>query len=73
VADSLIYIRERDKQPDCWHPARAVPIAEGVYRITSVPPEVPLEFGVGDRVVCSQRAFPDGSEALLALAAATAG
>ncbi len=41
----------------------------GVYRVTEVPvePGKTHEFKVGDLVRCATRAFPDGSEALLAL------
>jgi len=67
MTPALLYVRERDIQPDCWCPAEAVQVATDVYRITQVLGGRDLEFGVGDLVRCSRRAFPDGSEALLAL------
>jgi hypothetical protein len=70
---ALLYIREREVVPDCWCPAEAVEIAEDIYRITRVRGGRALEFGVGDLVRCARRAFPDGSEALLALERAVPG
>ena len=67
MAPALLYVRERDVLPDCWCPAEAVQVATDVYRITQVLGGRDLEFGVGDLVRCARRAFPDGSEALLAL------
>ena len=65
--ETLIYIRERDVTPECWWPADATAVAPGTYKVSRVPPDRPLEFGVGDLVRCEMRAFPDGSEALLAI------
>jgi len=67
VSQTLIYIRERDAPQDCWVPAEAQHLSGDTYRVSGVPVDKQLEFGVGDLVRCAQRAFPDGSEALLAL------
>ena len=67
MSDTLIYIREQGAPQDCWVPAEAQHVSGDTYRITIVPTDKQLEFGVGDLVRCAQRAFPDGSEALLAL------
>jgi len=67
MAQILIYIRERGAPQDCWVPAEAQHVSGDTYRITGVPADRQLEFKVGELVRCAQRAFPDGSEALLAL------
>jgi hypothetical protein len=67
LTGALLYVRESDVVPDCWCPTEAVHVTEDVYRITKVLGGQRLEFGVGDTVRCQRRAFPDGSEALLAL------
>ncbi len=71
MSDTLIYIRELGPATDCWHPAEGVQISADVYRVTAVPADKSLEFRIGDHVRCAQRAFPDGSEALLAVGRAT--
>lgn len=65
--ETLIYIRERGASPDRWCPARAAAVSGDVYRVIGIPADPPLEFQIGDLVRCAQRAFPDGSEALLAI------
>jgi hypothetical protein len=70
LSETLIYIRGVGKDPVQWSPARAVPISGGLYRITDVPAGEALEFGVGDVVKGQMSMFPDGSEALLAVARA---
>jgi hypothetical protein len=72
VKPTIVYVRERGRVPDCWVPADAVPVREGVYRITRLIDGRQLEFGPGDLVRCETRGFPDGSEALLALERAAA-
>ena len=64
----LIYIRECDSPADCWCPAYAAPLGGDDYRVSSTPPEKSLEFGMGDVVRCERQTFPDGSEALVAVA-----
>ncbi len=67
AADTLIYIRMKDRQPDCWAPAGAVQISDTIYRVTSIVDDDALEFGIGARVRCENRCFPDGSEAIVAV------
>lgn len=67
MSQTLIYIRERGVPQDCWVPAEGQHVSGDTYRVTDIPADKQLEFGVGDLVRCAQRAFPDGSEALLAL------
>ena len=69
-AETLIYIRVKDRQPECWAPAGAVPISDKIYRVTSIVGDDTLEFGIGEMVRCENRCFPDGSEATVAVAAA---
>jgi hypothetical protein len=70
LSETLIYIRSVAKDPVQWSPAAAVPISGNIYRITSVPAGESLEFRVGDMVMGQMGTFPDGSEALLAVARA---
>ncbi len=69
MAELLIYLRIAGRQPECWAPGMAVEAAGGVYRITRILSEDPVEFKVGDTVRAEVRGFPDGSEALLAIEA----
>ena len=65
--ETLIHIRERGAIPERWRPADGAEVGPDTYRVSQVPADRPLEFGVGDLVRCEMRAFPDGSEALLAI------
>jgi len=38
-----------------------------IYRVTSIVDDDALEFGIGARVRCENRCFPDGSEAIVAV------
>ncbi len=68
--ETLIYIRIKEKQPECWAPAGAVRMSGSTYRVVSILGNEDLEFRVGDLVRCEDRCFPDGSEATVAVAAA---
>lgn len=68
--ETLIYIRIKDKQPECWAPAGGVNTSGKVYRVVSIVGKEELEFRVGDLVRCEDRCFPDGSEVTMAVAAA---
>lgn len=69
-AETLIYIRMKDRQPECWAPAGAVRVSDKTYRVSSIVGGDALEFGIGDLVRCENRCFPDGSEATVAIAPA---
>ena len=69
-AETLIYIRVKDRQPEYWAPAGAVPISQTTYRVSSIVGGDTLEFGIGELVRCENRCFPDGSEAMVAVAPA---
>lgn len=68
--ETLIYIRIKGKQPECWAPAGAVRMSGNICRVVSIVGKEELEFRVGDLVRCEDRCFPDGSEATVAVAAA---
>ncbi len=68
--ETLIYIRIKGKQPECWAPASGVRTSGDIYRVVSIFGKEELEFRVGDQVRCENRCFPDGSEATVAVAAA---
>ncbi len=70
--ETLIYIRMKGRQPECWAPAGAAPVAGATYRVVSIVGPEELEFRIGDLVRCEHRCFPDGSEATVAVAAAPA-
>ncbi len=70
VDETLIYIRERGAARECWHPAFAEPLPGDLYRVSRTDADRPLEFTPGAIVRCEMRTFPDGSEALAAIAAA---
>lgn len=64
---TLLYIKITGRMPECWAPATGTEVSPGVFQIVAVQPGDPVDFRVGDLVRCEIRAFPDGSEALLAL------
>ena len=68
--ETLIYIRMKGRQPECWAPAGAAPVSENTYRVLSIVGSDELEYKIGDLVRCENRCFPDGSEATVAVAAA---
>lgn len=68
--ETLIYIRMKDRQPECWAPAGAAPLSGNTYRVVSIVGNEDLEYRIGDLVRCEHRCFPDGSEATVAIAAA---
>jgi hypothetical protein len=68
--ETLIYIRVKGQQPECWAPAGGVRISDNIYRVSSIVGNDTLEFGIGDLVRCENRCFPDGSEATVAVAPA---
>jgi hypothetical protein len=68
VSETLLYIREAGAPADRWCPAEGVQVRDDVYRVTRIPEAPALEFAIGDHVRCATRGFPDGSEALLAIA-----
>jgi hypothetical protein len=68
--ETLIYIRIKGKQPECWAPADGVRTSGNIYRVVSILGDEDLEFRVGDLVRCEDRCFPDGSEVTMAVAAA---
>jgi len=45
-------------------------VAAAIHRVTSIVGDDALEFGIGARVRCENRCFPDGSEAIVAVAPA---
>jgi hypothetical protein len=69
---TLLYVKIAGRTPECWSPASGAEIAPGIFRIVAVQPGDAVEFQVGELVRCEMRAFPDGSEALLALERAVA-
>ena len=69
-AETLIYIRVKGRQPECWAPAGAVRISDTIYRVSSIVGDDALEFGIGETVRCEDRCFPDGSEATVAVSPA---
>ncbi|MEK7284034.1 MAG: hypothetical protein AAB249_09500 [Acidobacteriota bacterium] len=70
TGETLIYIRIKGQQPECWAPAGAVRMSGNICRVVSIVGKEDLEFRVGDLVRCEDRCFPDGSEATVAVAAA---
>jgi hypothetical protein len=68
--ETLIYIRVKDRQPECWAPAGGVQVSDKIYRVSSIVGSETLEYAIGDLVRCEDRCFPDGSEATVAVAAA---
>src|SRR5262245_25220250 len=72
VTETLIYIRIKGHQAECWAPAGAVKVSEDIYRVSSIVGDETLEFAVGELVRCEQKCFPDGSEAIAAVAPAAA-
>lgn len=71
IADeTLIYIRMKGRQPECWAPAGGALVSGNTYRVVSIVGVEDLEYTIGDLVCCEHRCFPDGSEATVAVAAA---
>ncbi len=70
MAETLIYLRITGREVDCWTPAMAIHLSHDVYRVTQVLGEERTEFKAGETVRCEMRGFPDGSEALCAVATA---
>jgi hypothetical protein len=65
-----IYIALLDEGSPVWRPAKAIPLEDGIYRITSEngdPEDELWEFVTGDAVRCTRRVFSDGATRLVAI------
>jgi len=69
---TLLYLKISGRTPECWTPATGAEVSPGIFRLVAIQPGDPVDFRIGDLVRCEVRAFPDGSEALLALERAVA-